>query len=387
MCNSFSKRIQREGILLNISIQFWHKKVVIGLVLLLVGVIGLYFYEQKTVKVIPVPIEVFADTVTAKDVPVEITEVGNIIPYQTVAIKSRIDSQIVGIYFKDGDKVEAGQMLMKLDDLTLKTQLSQLEANVARDQAQLDNYKKQYERTLKVFQTGFDTKQNLDNAQGTYEAQIATVNADNAAVENMRAQFNYTIITAPISGRTGTISLTVGNEVKANDTLPIVTINQIDPIKAQFSISQKYFDQVQSAMRVGTVEVRVMKQESHESFVGHLEHIENTIDQNDNFASYAIFPNGEEKLWPGMYVNLIISLGTEKDAITTPVTAIQNGPNNIQYVYVIESGKAKKRIVKVSRIVNNMAVINEGLKSGDEVITDGILNLQEGTDVKIGIKQ
>lgn len=335
----------------------------------------------------PAPIEVLAATVKTVDVPFEISEVGNIIANQTVAVKSRIDSQIISINFKDGDKVEAGQVLIKLDDLALKSQLAQLEANVARDQAQLDNYKKQYERTLKVFQTGFETKQNLDNAQGLYEAQVATVDADKAAVENMAAQFNYTIITAPIAGRTGTISLTLGNEVKANDVTPLVTINQLDPIKAKFSISQKYFDQVQKAMKEGKVEVKVSKPESQETIVGSLEYIENSIDQNNNFAAYAVFANKEEKLWPGMYVNLITVLGTEKNAITTPVTAIQNGPDNSQFVYVIEAGKAKKRTVKVSRVVNDIAVISSGVHSGEEVITDGILSLREGSDVKVGVKR
>ncbi len=371
----------------NLSIKPRHNKIIIVLATILAVAIGFYFYHHRVVKGTPAPIEVFSALVKTEDVPFEITEVGNIMANQTVSVKSRIDSQITGIYFKDGDKVEAGQMLMKLDDITLKTQLAQLEANVARDQAQLDNYKKQYERTLKVFQTGFETKQNLDNAQGLYEAQIATVSADKAAVENMKAQFDYTIINAPIAGRTGTISLTIGNDVKANDTVPIVIINQMDPIKAKYSISQKYFDKVQNAMKLGKVEVRASKPESKESIVGHLEYIENSIDQNDNFAAYAVFANSEEKLWPGMYVNLITTLETEKNAITIPVTAIQNGADNTQYVYVIEVGKAKKRIVKVSRVVNDFAVIGDGLHSGEEVITDGILSLSDGADVKVGVKR
>ena len=328
--------------------------------------------------------QVITTKVITKNLPITIKEIGYVVPYQTVAVKSRLDSQITEIMFKDGDEVKENQILFKLDDRNLKTQLIQSQANLEKDKALLRNLKSQYERINKVAKAGFDTASNLDQAQSAYEAQIAAVDATAATIENIKIQLDYCTIISPISGKTGIIKVTLGNDVKANDTQPLVTINQIVPIKIQFSIPQKYFEKLQAAMKERKVEVRSEIAENGRSTIGYIEYIDNSLDTtNDSVLVGAVFANEDKSLWPGMYLNVYINLSEEKGAKVIPNVAVQNGQNDTKYVYIVQDNIAHKREVKTAEIVGDEVIIQDGLDIGAEVVIDGMQKIIEGSKIKI----
>jgi membrane fusion protein, multidrug efflux system len=318
-----------------------------------------------------------------KDVPLALKNVGTVVTSDSVAVKSRLDSQVMEVKFKDGDYVQQGDVLFLLDDRTLKAQLGEMQANLERDKAQLANLQAQYERSKQLALKEFTSKADLDNARAAYEAQHGTMGASEAAMQNIKVQLEYTRITAPISGRTGTINITVGNTVKANDTQALVVINQVKPILVQVSLPQRYLDAVRSAMVNGSVTVIATREGGAEASSGTLEYIDNTVDQSTGtFAARAIFPNDDEALWPGMFVNLTLTLGEEKNVTTVPEVAIQHGQSG-DFVFVIAEDKAEKRAIKVARLQDSVAVIESGLKPGEQVAVDGLMSLTDTSAVTV----
>jgi multidrug efflux system membrane fusion protein len=318
-----------------------------------------------------------------KDVPLALKNVGTVVTNDSVAVRSRLDSQVVEVKFKDGDYVQQGDLLFLLDDRSLKAQLGELKANVERDRAQLNNLKLQYERIRQLTGKGYESQASADNAKAAYEAALGSANASEAAMENVRVQLEYTRITAPISGRTGTINITVGNTVKANDTQALVIINQVKPIRVQVALPQRYLDAVRESMAKGAVPVDATREGSTDVSKGTLEYIDNAVDQSTGtFAARATFPNDDEALWPGMFVNLTLVLGEEKNVITIPEEAIQHGQSG-DFVFVIAGGKAAKRAVKIARLQEGTAVVESGLTKGEFVAIDGIMSLADGSAVTV----
>lgn len=332
---------------------------------------------RASVPAVPVKLE----TVIRKDVPVTIKAVGNVVPMQSVAVKSRIDSQIMEVKFNDGDNVKKGDVLFVLDDRALKSQMNQIQANIQRDRAQLKNLKQQYDRALKLSGQGYATDATRDDAKAAYDAGKAVVSANEAALDNIKVQLGYTIITAPIDGRTGTINFTLGNIVKANDAQALVTINQIQPVQVQSSLPQGVFDSVRNAMKENHVTVHAVRSDNKSPIEGKLQYIDNAIDQTTGtFAVRSVFLNEDEALWPGMLVNLSIVLSESKGALIVPDVAIQQSAAG-DFVFIVKDGKAAKTPVKVARIENNLALISEGLSEGDQVVTDGHLSVKDGSMV------
>jgi multidrug efflux system membrane fusion protein len=328
------------------------------------------------------PVAVKVTAVARQDIPVRIKAVGTVMPFQTVAVRSRIDSQLMEVKFHDGDTVKAGDVLFILDDRTLKAQHVQTQANLERDKAQLDNAKRQYDRLAELGKRGFASRADQDNARAAYATAQANVAADEAALENIGVQLGYTTITAPIGGRTGTISVTVGNNVKAND-VPLVTINQIRPILVQASLPQDSFDSVRSAMQAGPVPASASRTGAEEAEKGTLAYIDNAIDQaTGTFVVRASFDNENEHLWPGMLGALTLDVGMRKDALTVPEVAIQHAGEET-FVYVIADGKAHRKDVNVTQSQDQIAVIGHGLEAGEQVAVDGMLSLQDGSNVTV----
>jgi multidrug efflux system membrane fusion protein len=365
------------------------KKSVIAVVVLALLGGGVWFYFDRAAheeraqaprqQVVPVSVA----PATRADVPFTLSAVGSVVPEQTVAVRSRIDSQLQEVKFHDGDEVKQGDLLFVLDDRALNAQLQQQQAGIVRDRAQLDGLKRQYDRKKSLADKGFATASDLDDARAAYEAQAATVNATQAAIDNMKVQIEYTKILAPISGRTGTIGVTVGNTVKANDATPLVTINQVKPIRVQVAIPQKYLDAVRQALSSGAVGVSALHEGAKAASPGRLDYVDNTIDNTTGtFTARASFANEDEALWPGMFVTTTIRLGDEKGALTVPEVAIQHG-QDADFVFRVADGKAAKRPVKVERIQDANAVISSGLDAGDQVAVDGMMKLEDGSAVSV----
>ncbi|HEY8190223.1 MAG TPA: efflux RND transporter periplasmic adaptor subunit [Micavibrio sp.] len=336
-------------------------------------------------KAMPVP--VVAAAVVRQDIPIQIKVLGTTMPYQSVAIRSRIDSQIADVKFKDGDNVKKGDTLFLLDDRLIKAQLAQAQADMAGHKAQLINLQRQYERNQKLIKQEAISERSLDESKAAYDAQRAIVSADEAAVENILVQLAYTDIKAPIDGRTGTIGATVGNTVKANDTTPLVTINQIHPILVQASLPQDNFDAVRKALAVGIVQASATRGDgNNESLQGTLQYIDNAIDQGTGtFAIRAVFDNADEHLWPGMLATLTLKLGDEKQSLVVPEVAIQHDLSG-NFVYAVNGGKAQKKAVTVSRIEDGIALVS-GLEENEMVITDGLMSLKDGSAIAVSSPQ
>ena len=331
------------------------------------------------------PVSVSIAEVKQQDLPFNLNLVGSAIPYESVALKSRLDSQVLSVPFHDGDIVKEGDTLFVLDDSALKAQLHQFEANLQRDEANLANAKTQYDRYMKLSQSGYASNEQLEQYKAAYFAAKAAALATQASIDNAKVQLNYTIIKAPISGRAGTINVTRGNNVKANDVNPLVTINRVQPIRIQFALPQRYYDSVRSAIAAGKIPVQAIRGDGQSINEGELEYIDNAIDAgNGTFNARAIFANDGEKLWPGMFVNVNIILGTEKGATVIPQVALQGDQDN-PFVFTVDASthKAVKKPIEISRRTADLIVVKSGVAVGDKVIVDGLLSISDGSNVKI----
>lgn len=334
----------------------------------------------------PAAVNVRVAPVVKQAVPLTLQAVGNVVAYESVAIRARLDSQVVAVHFKDGDEVKKGDPLFDLDDKSLRAQAAQLEANIARDRAQLENARRQSGRAEALVAKGYVTKAARDDSAANVEVTNASLSASIAALDSIKVQLGYTRITAPITGRTGTINVTLGNNVKANDPQPLVTINQLKPIRVQAALPQQHFDAVRAAMQVGAVNVTAARQDDASAggiASGTLDYLDNAVDQSTGtFVTRAGFANDEERLLPGMFVTVALSLGGDSMALTVPEVAVQRGQSG-DYVYIIAGDKAVQRPVTVARLQNNVAVITSGLDESSVVAIDGLLALKDGSAVKV----
>jgi len=358
---------------------------VLAIAAVIAAILWFAFGKSGTIAPVANSVNVTVAPVVRKDVPIQVPLVGTVVAYETVSVKSRLDSQVMNVHFRDGDNVKEGQALFDLDDRAIKAQIQQFAAALSKEKAQLVNAELQYRRSQNLIKTNVVAQAQVDETKAAYEAQAAQVNAAQANLDNASVQLSYTTITAPISGRTGTINVTRGNTVKANDAQPLVTINQITPIRVQFAIPQRYYDQVKTALSQGNVEVKAKNKESTSIEIGRLEYVDNAIDvSNGTFAVRAVFDNKEEKLWPGMFVNITLDLGLEKNALAVPAVAIQ-GDDAQHFIFLadMDTKKAIRRPVDVSLNNGDIAVITKGLTENDQVIVDGLLHVTDGASIAI----
>jgi membrane fusion protein, multidrug efflux system len=329
-------------------------------------------------------VPVVAAVAKREPAPVRLDAVGTVQTIASVAVKSRLDGQIAELRVQDGQYVKAGDPVLLLDSRAAEAQVRQMEAQQARDRAQLANAKRDVERFAPLVAKDFVSHQQYDTAATTARALEASVKADEAALENARVLLTYYTITAPMDGRIGTIALKTGSNVKAND-VAILTINQTKPIWVAFSLAESDFPAVRRAMEAGAVEVDVAAPgDSEVPERGHVSFFENAIDTaTGTIGLKATFDNPQERLWPGEFVNVSVMLSVEQEALVVPQAAVQVGQNSA-YVFVVKpDNSAEMRPVQVSRTVAGKSVIAKGLEAGEQVVTDGQLRLTNGSRVEI----
>lgn len=330
-------------------------------------------------------VPVVATAVVRKPSPVRIETIGTVQPLATVAVKSRVDGLIAKVHFTEGQDVKAGDVLFTLDSRAVEAQIRQAEAQLARDRAQLTNAKREVDRQGELVAKNFASGQKYDEVRTNSAMIEATLRADEAAIENLRVQLSYHTITSPIDGRTGAVALKIGSNLKANDTGIIVTINQIRPIYVSFSVPQRDLAEVRDAMRQsGRLETEVQPiGEEPVTERGILSFIDNQIDAaTGTITLKSTFPNEKDRLWPGQFVNIALTLRTEPDALVIPAPAVQVGQSG-SYVYVIKADMTvETRDVKVTRTSANESVIASGLQEGEQVVVDGQLRLTKGSKVE-----
>ncbi|HZL58758.1 MAG TPA: efflux RND transporter periplasmic adaptor subunit [Stellaceae bacterium] len=315
-----------------------------------------------------VPVTVVA--VARQAMPARLETIGTVQPIANVVIKSRLDGYVTDVLIQDGQYVKAGQMMFKLDDRAAKAQLDQA-------RAQLENARQDVGRYKPLVSKEFVSRQLFDTT-------VANEKALAASVENFQAQLSYYTITAPIDGRVGTIAIKAGNSIKAND-IPLATINQVAPIYVGFTLPQSELPGIREAMRTGPVPVMaVIAGDNGGPIKGQIAFFDNTIDVNSGTIGVkAIFPNEDQRLWPGQFVNVSVTERVDPDALTVPQSAVLIGQNT-SYVYIIKpDNTAEMRPVKVARTVDGKSVIADGLAEGEQVATDGQLRLTNGSRVDI----
>jgi multidrug efflux system membrane fusion protein len=329
-------------------------------------------------------VPVVVTTVTPKSMPIIVEAVGTVQSISSVQLKTRIDSQIMKLHVEEGALVKEGDLLFELDARTLKAQLTQIEAQIRKDQAQLEQAKRDTTRAGDLLTKGAGTVVQRDTNFTTQKAAEAQLEADEAMRQNILTQISYTEIRAPVSGRIGSIPFKAGTILRVGDntaTSVLATINQVDPIFVQFAIPQVYLPDLRAAMAKGEVKVSAIIDDSHKQS-GAMAFIENTVDQNTGTVTgKAKIANANEGLWPGQFVKAEIMLGIEPSALAVPAAAVQLGPQG-PYVFVVKDGTvAELRPIVLSRTQNGQSVVANGLKAGEQVVVDGQLRLVNGAAV------
>lgn len=330
-------------------------------------------------------VPVTAATVVQKTVPVQLSAIGNVEAYSTVSVKSQIGGVLTRVHFKEGHDVNKGDLLFTIDSRPYEAALKQAEANLAKDTAQLENARVEVRRYEELVKKGCVAQEQYDQIRTNAATLEATVNADKALVENALLQLKYCFIYSPITGRTGYLISNQGNLIKANADNPMVVINQIQPIYASFSVPEQYLSEIKKFMSSGKIKVEafITKGEVHPE-EGVLTFVDNTVDTaTGTIKLKATFANKEKRLWPGQFVNVVMTLTTQPNTVIVPSQAVQTGQKG-QYVFLIKNDlTVESRSVVITRTMNNEAIVEKGLQLGDKVVTDGQLRLVPGAKVEI----
>ncbi len=318
-----------------------------------------------------------------RPVPIEIDAIGNAEPYRTVQVKSMVDGQIAKVLFQQGEDVHAGQLLFQLDKRPFQAALDQARGKLAQDQANLQNNKLNAQRDEALLKQGIIPLQTAQTQETQVSVDAAAVQADAAAVETAKVNLGYTDIRAPINARAGAILVNLGNLVKANDTNPLVTLNQITPVYVQFNVPEADLLQVR-AKGVGRLQVKAYPPNNAAASAGTLTFIDNAVDPNTGtIRLMATFPNKDRRLWPGEFLNVRLTLGVDLHAVVVPANAVQESQQG-KYVYVVQpDGTAVMRLVNAPRTYRQLAVIASGAKPGDEVIVAGQVRVVPNSKVNV----
>jgi multidrug efflux system membrane fusion protein len=331
-----------------------------------------------------IAIPVVTDKARRADVPIFLTGLGTVQAFNSVLIKSRVDGQIVNIRFEEGRDVHAGDVLIEIDRAPFEAALAQAQANQLKDQAQLDNARRDLGRYTSLAKTGAGSTQQLDTTEALVDQLEASIKADQALVDTARVQLNYATIRSPIDGRVGTRLVDPGNIVRATDTTGIVTVNQIHPIFVAFALPAASLPQLRAGSRVGDVAVTALDRDGQVLATGVLAVIDNQINPATGTINYkAKFENGDDVLWPGQFVNLRIQLATRRNVVAVPVTAVQQGPDGTYAFVVGDDRTVQKRTIKVGARNKTTAIIDDGLQPGEQIVTDGQYRIQAGSKVEV----
>ncbi|HXA69968.1 MAG TPA: efflux RND transporter periplasmic adaptor subunit [Stellaceae bacterium] len=330
-------------------------------------------------------VPVKAGTAEARDMPVFVRGIGSVQAFNTVTIKSRVDGQVMKVDFTEGQEVKAGDLLFEIDPRPFQAALAQATANKQKDEAQLVSATADLDRTTQLLRKEFQTRQTFDQQKAQVGQLQASIKADQAQIDAAQLNLDYASIRSPIDGRTGARLVDVGNIVHAVDNTGLVTITQLRPIFVSFTVPQQQLDTIRERQSAGPLEARALTQDDQKQLaVGKLTLIDNQVDQaTGTLHMKAQFDNTDAALWPGEFVNVRLVASIEKNAVTVPARAVQQGPNG-SYLFAIKpDDTVEMRIVEVSQTDQGLAVIKKGLQAGERIVVDGQFRLDQGTKVAI----
>lgn len=321
--------------------------------------------------------------VVLKTVPIELRAIGTVEAYNSTAIKAQVGGVITAAHFNEGQHVKAGDLLFTIDPRPYAAAVKQAEGILARDSAQLKNAVKEAERSQVLLQRALISQEEYDGSLANAEALKGLVEADQAGVANARLNLEYCSVTAPGDGITGRRLVDPGNVLKANDAI-LVVINQISPIYVSFAVPQQNLPEIQKYQSRGRLAVQALIPEETEPEPGELTFVDNAVDPaTGTVLLKGAFPNAEERLWPGLFVNVVLTLAQRENAVVVPASAIQTGQQGT-FVYVVKPDQtAELKLVKVAFTLDDQAVVEQGVEPGEQVVTDGQLRLVPGAKVEI----
>jgi len=329
------------------------------------------------------PVPIVTTKVQVADVPIVMTGIGTVEPYNVVDVHTQVTGTIERIGFVEGQTVHPGSLIAQLDPRPYQAALQQAEASLARDQANLTNAQANLSRYVPLLKEGFSTPQQVADQVATVSELQAAITADKASIFNAKTQLSYTTITSPIGGVTGIRRVDVGNIVQPGTTTPIVTITQIQPISVVFTLPQSALPAVQAAMAKGTLTTVAYDQDDRTKLAqGALLLVNNTVNESSGTVQLkATFPNKNRELWPGEFINVQLIVATRHDGITVPLAALQQGQDG-QFVFrVLADGTVNEQPVVVGESLDGRALINSGLQPGDTVVAAGQYRLNSGVRV------
>jgi multidrug efflux system membrane fusion protein len=349
-------------------------------VVILSGCSGKKSEQPKMMPAAPVTVEM----VSKRSVPVQLHAIGNVEANTTVGIKAQIGGTLARVHFTEGQDVQKGSLLFTIDPRPFEAALRQFEAALARDMAQFENAKKDASRYAELVKKGYVSQEQYEQLRTNASALEAVVQADLEQVENAKLQLQYCFIHAPVSGRAGSLLLHEGNLVKANADTPMVVINEIQPVKVTFSVPERYLAEVSKYTTAGKLGVEAFLSAGDKSPAkGSLSFIDNTVDTSTGtIMMKASFPNRDRRLWPGQFVNVVMTLTVQQDAVVVPSAAVQTGQQG-QFVYVVKGNMADLRPVTAGVDFEGMTVIDKGIAVGEQVVTDGQIRLFPGAKIAI----
>jgi multidrug efflux system membrane fusion protein len=326
-------------------------------------------------------IPVTVATATKRDLPIYLTGLGSVQASFTVGIRPQVDGKLEAVLFTEGQQVKKGDVLARIDPRLYLAALDQAKARRMQDEAQLDSAQKDLSRSRTLVDKSFQTQQVVDQQQSKVDQLIASINADDAAIETAQTQLDYTLITAPSDGRMGVRSIDPGNIVRASDAAAIAMLTLTRPAAVLFTLSARYLNDVRDAMARGPVEVTAFSQDNTRVLSqGTLLLIDNFVDQaSATMRLKAVFANEDERLWPGDFVNARVSLEVRRGVVTIPSVAIQRGPDGI-FTWVVTAGNiAQARPIKSGPTTGDLTVITSGLVEGERVVVDGQYKLRQNS--------
>jgi multidrug efflux system membrane fusion protein len=334
----------------------------------------------------PAPaVPVVAQAAARKTVALQLRAIGNVETVDTVTVRPEVGGELVGVHFREGTDVRAGEALFTIDPRPYEAALHQAEATLARDEANARNARLEAQRAEALFEQGVLSREQFDALHNSADALEAAVRADRAGVEAARLTLGYCTIRSPIDGRAGSLLVQRGNVVKAIDGGPLVVINRVDPIFVSFSVPERRLDEVKAARAAGQLSVEaVVAGEEARPLSGELTFLDNAVDRTTGTIRLkGTFPNRERRLWPGQFVDVRLSTGSRPDVVVVPTAALQTGQSGT-FVFVVRPDlTVEARPVVTGQEVDGEVIVEKGVKAGERVVTDGQIRLVPGAKVEL----
>lgn len=332
----------------------------------------------------PPPAPVTAALAVEAEMPVILAAPGTVEPLATVAIKPRVDGQIVEVGFQEGDLVSEGQVLFRLDDRLMKAQIQQAEANIARDEATLRDAQSILQRREALVEKKYVTEASTETARHTVDSLRAGIAAGRAQLEMQKTQLDYLVIRAPITGRTGSMGAKLGATIRSQDSQALVTINQTRPIAVSFSVPQTDLSLLKRALSAKSGAEIIVPGSRSQKLIGTIAMVDNQVDKTTGTVQAKVMvENADEALWPGQAVELALTVEKKPNMIAVPASAVLPAQQGMLVWVIGADNKVAPRIVTVERIVGQTAFLQDGLKAGERVVTDGQLRLAPGSSVNV----